>query len=283
MKLTSFKYQGRASFGLVEGDAIRDLGAALAGEARDLKALLASGGVAQARAAAAQAPSIPLAAIEFLPVIPNPDKVFCVGINYASHIAETGRPTPEKPMIFIRFGDSQVGHAQPLIKPLESDMFDFEGELAVIIGKGGRRIPEARAFEHVAGYACYNDGSVRDWQRHTAQFTPGKTFPGTGGFGPWLVTPDEIPDPARLTLETRLNGKVMQAAPISDLVFDVPKLIAYCSTFTPLGAGDVIITGTTGGVGAFRTPPVWMKAGDVVEVAISGIGTLRNPVIAETM
>ena len=184
-------------------------------------------------------------------------------------------------MIFARYPDSQVGHGQPMLRPRESVQLDFEGELAVVIGKVARRVPAARALDYVAGYSCYNDGSIRDWQRHTSQFTPGKTFPGTGGFGPWLVTTDEIPDPAKLTYETRLNGQVMQKAPLSDLVFDVPALVAYCSIFTTLNPGDVIVTGTTGGVGAFRKPPLWMKPGDVVEVEISGIGTLRNTIADE--
>jgi len=219
--------------------------------------------------------------LRFLPVIPNPDKIFCVGINYASHIAETGRPVPEHPVIFFRLPSSQVGSQEPMVKPVESEQFDFEGELAVIIGRGGRRIPRRDALEHVAGYTCYNDGSVRDWQRHSSQFGPGKNFPGTGAFGPWLVTRDEIEDPSKLSLTTRLNGEIMQQAPISDLVFDVPALVEYCSTFTKLEPGDVIVTGTTGGVGLFRDPQVWLKPGDKVEVEISQIGILTNPIIAE--
>jgi 2-keto-4-pentenoate hydratase/2-oxohepta-3-ene-1,7-dioic acid hydratase in catechol pathway len=181
-------------------------------------------------------------------------------------------------MIFTRFANSQVGSGQPMIRPPESERFDYEGEMAVIIGKAGRRISRDTALTHVAGYACYNDGSIRDWQRHTSQFAPGKNFAATGGFGPWMVTTDEMPDVTKQTIATRLNGVEVQAAPISDLVFDVPALIAYCSTFTELVAGDVIVTGTTGGVGAYRVPPLWMKEGDVVEVEISGIGILRNPV-----
>jgi 2-keto-4-pentenoate hydratase/2-oxohepta-3-ene-1,7-dioic acid hydratase in catechol pathway len=165
-----------------------------------------------------------------------------------------------------------------MLAPRESEKFDYEGELALIIGKSGKRICENKAMNYVAGYSCYNDGSVRDWQRHTSQFTAGKNFTGTGGFGPWMVSSDEINDPSELQIETRLNGTVMQSAPISDLVFNVPKLIAYISTFTELEPGDVIITGTTGGVGAARNPPVWMKAGDTVEVEISNIGTLVNPI-----
>jgi 2-keto-4-pentenoate hydratase/2-oxohepta-3-ene-1,7-dioic acid hydratase in catechol pathway len=280
VKLTSFVRDGVPSYGIVQDDQVVDLGAVLRATHPTLKAVLGDPAQKALLARVKDAPRYALSDIVFAPVIPDPARIICIGINYASHIAETGRATPEKPMIFVRFADSQVGHEQPMLRPRESAMFDFEGELAVVIGRGGRRIAAKDAFDHVAGYACYNDGSVRDWQRHTSQFTPGKTFPGTGGFGPWLVTRDEIPDPAALHLVTRLNGAEMQKAPISDLVFDVPALVAYCSMFTNLEPGDVIITGTTGGVGAFRNPPVWMKEGDVVEVEISGIGTLRNPIAA---
>ncbi|HEU4652228.1 MAG TPA: fumarylacetoacetate hydrolase family protein, partial [Croceibacterium sp.] len=165
-------------------------------------------------------------------------------------------------------------------KPAATERFDYEGELAVIIGRGGRAIAPERAAEHVAGYAIFNDASVRDWQRHTSQFTPGKNFPATGGFGPALVTPDEIDDLAALRVQTRLNGVTMQDQPIADLIFDVPALIAYISAFTPLAPGDVIVTGTPGGVGDSRTPPVYLQPGDVVEISIGTIGTLTNPVVA---
>ena len=205
-------------------------------------------------------------------------KLLCVGINYMPHIKEMGRERPERPVLFVRFGDSIVGHGQPLLKPRESEQFDYEGELAVVIGKRARRVSRERALDYVAGYSCFNDGSVRDYQRHSPQFTPGKNFHASGAFGPWLVTADEIPDPRKLTLTTRLNGAVMQHESVGELCFDVPQLIEYCSTWTQLEPGDVIVTGTPGGVGAGRKPPVWMKPGDTVEVEISGIGTLRNPV-----
>jgi 2-keto-4-pentenoate hydratase/2-oxohepta-3-ene-1,7-dioic acid hydratase in catechol pathway len=185
------------------------------------------------------------------------------------------------PVLFARYAGSQIGHGAPLIKPLESDEFDYEGELAVIIGKAGRRIPETEALHHVAGYACYNDGSVRDWQRHTQQFMPGKTFSGTGGFGPWMVTADEIPDPTELHLQTRLNGEVVQDTDVSLLIASIPRLISYCSTILPLLPGDVIVSGTPGGVGARRNPPLWLRDGDTCEVEISRIGVLSNPVRAE--
>jgi len=282
MKLTSYRVGDRASYGIVTGegviDAARHLGdryptlrAALAGNALpELKKLVASGEI-----------NHKLADIAFLPVIPDPEKILCVGINYAAHVKETGREMPTKVMIFTRFANTQVGHNQPMLKPKVSDRYDFEGELAVIIGKRGRYISEADALSHVAGYSCYNDGSIRDWQRHTTQFTPGKNFPGTGAFGPWLVTPDEIPDPSKLTLTTRLNGTVMQQSGTDDLIFSVPHCIAYCSSFTYLEPGDVIITGTPGGVGNYREPPIFMKPGDKIEVDITSIGTLVNSIADE--
>ncbi|MEX3011310.1 fumarylacetoacetate hydrolase family protein [Hoeflea sp. TYP-13] len=281
MKLASFEKNGVAGYGVVENDRLLDVSAVLGEKYRTLRAIMTAGALAEVGKAARSAPQRPIDEISFLPVIPDPSKIICIGINYATHIAEAGRETPQYPMIFVRFSESQTGHRQPMIIPAESGKFDFEGELAVVIGRGGRRIPRERALDHVAGYACYNDGSVRDWQRHSTQFTAGKNFPGTGAFGPWLVTGDEIPDPSRLELETRLNGEVMQRAPISDLVFDVPALIEYCSTMTQLTPGDVIITGTTGGVGAFRNPPLFMRDGDTVEVEITQIGTLTNRVQAE--
>jgi 2-keto-4-pentenoate hydratase/2-oxohepta-3-ene-1,7-dioic acid hydratase in catechol pathway len=277
MKLMSFRHRnGSTGWGMVEGEEVIDLTAF----APDLKSFLALDTEIELHAAATQRHHA-LQDIAFLPPIAKPDKIICVGLNYLSHILEGGRPTPTQPTIFTRFADSQVGHLQPIVRPHVSERLDFEGELAVVIGKTCRHVPRAEAASMIAGYSCYNDGSVRDWQRHTTQFTPGKNFPATGAFGPWLVTPDEFGDPAKATLETRLNGDVMQSATVDDLVFDVPMLIEYCSTFTNLEPGDIIITGTTGGVGAYREPPVWMKPGDVVEVEISGIGVLRNPIAQE--
>lgn len=279
MKLMSFRYRdGSARWGMVEGEEVIDLSSF----APDLKSFLALNQEIDGHEAAAQ-PRYALQDIAFLPPITKPDKIICVGLNYLSHILEGGRPTPTptQPTIFTRFANSQVGHLQPMLRPRVSDRLDFEGELAVVIGKTGRHVPRAEAAAMIAGYSCYNDGSVRDWQRHTTQFTPGKNFPATGAFGPWLVTPDAFGDPAKATLETRLNGEVMQSATVDDLVFDVPALIEYCSSFTVLEPGDVIITGTTGGVGAYREPPIWLKPGDIVDVEISGIGVLRNPVSQE--
>ncbi len=279
MKFCSFTTDGRASWGLVTNDGIVDLGKRkLAATLRDF---LAQGDLAPARALLNEKADHAFDAVEQAPVIPNPDKIICVGLNYHAHVEETGREETPNPVLFARYAGSQIGHGQPLIKPLESDEFDYEGELAVIIGRQGRRISEAEALSHVAGYACYNDGSVRDWQKHTHQFMPGKTFAGTGAFGPWMVTADEIPDPAKLHLQTRLNGQVVQDTDVSLLITSIPRLIAYCSTILPLLPGDVIVSGTPGGVGARRTPPLWMRDGDVCEVEISGIGTLSNPVRAE--
>jgi 2-keto-4-pentenoate hydratase/2-oxohepta-3-ene-1,7-dioic acid hydratase in catechol pathway len=196
------------------------------------------------------------------------------------HIREMGRERPDKPVLFTRFAASVVGHGQPLVKPLASEQFDFEGELAVIIGRRARRVSRERALDYVAGYSCFNDGSVRDFQRHSAQFTPGKNFHASGAFGPWLVTTDEVPDPRALRLTTRLNGEVVQDESVGELCFDVPALIEYCSIFAQLEPGDVIVTGTPGGVGAGRKPPLWMKPGDTIEVEIEGIGKLSNTLAA---
>ena len=279
MKITSFRKNGTASYGVVVGENLIDV-APIANEVgATLKEALARQSLPRIAAWAATAPGpLALDAVELLPVIPDPDKIICVGINYLAHVKETGREVPQYPMLFTRFADTQIGHNRPMLMPAPSTKLDFEGELAVVIGRTARHVKAADALHHVAGYACYNDGSVRDWQKHTSQFTPGKNFPATGGFGPWLVSADEIGDPSKLSLTTRLNGEIVQQSGTDDLIFDIPKLIEYCSTFTALRPGDVIVTGTPGGVGAFRTPPLWMKSDDVVEVEISRIGTLRNTI-----
>jgi 2-keto-4-pentenoate hydratase/2-oxohepta-3-ene-1,7-dioic acid hydratase in catechol pathway len=277
MKIASFKAGSTVTYGIVADSGVIDAGRRLK-NFPTFRSLLTNGSLDDLKKLQGEKPDHKLADIELLPTIPDPDKIFCIGVNYATHLAESGHPTPPHPMIFTRFANSQVGAGQPMIRPIESERFDYEGEMAVVIGKAGRRISRETALAHVAGYSCYNDGSIRDWQRHTSQFTPGKNFAATGAFGPWLVTTDDIPDISKQTIATRLNGVEVQSAPISDLVFDVATLIAYCSTFTELVPGDVIVTGTTGGVGAYRVPPLWMKGGDVVEVEVSGIGVLRNPV-----
>ncbi len=282
MKIASYRTNGRESYGVLTDAGLVDLAPIAEQVGATLREALERDSLARIRDwAAGHRSSMSLDGLDYLPVISHPDKILCIGINYKSHVMETGREIPGHPMIFTRFADSQTGHLQPIVRPKVSEKLDFEGELAVVIGRRARHVAAADALGYVAGYSAYNDGSVRDWQRHTIQFTPGKNFPATGGFGPWLVTADEIPDPAALTLQTRLNGVVVQDAQTDDLIFSVPQLIEYCSTFTYLNPGDVIITGTTGGVGAYRDPPLWMTAGDVVEVEISGIGILRNSVVDE--
>jgi 2-keto-4-pentenoate hydratase/2-oxohepta-3-ene-1,7-dioic acid hydratase in catechol pathway len=281
MKFASFKFNGATSWGLVDGSEVADLGAALRERFPDLKSAIAAGGLAEAAKAAGKAARHPLAKITWLPVIPNPDKILCIGLNYENHRKETGREEVENPTVFGRFANSQTGHLANIIRPKVSTHLDYEGELALIVSKPGRYISRKDAWGHIAGYACYNEGSVRDYQRHTSQFTPGKNFPNTGAFGPWMVTPDEAGDLGPLRLQTRLNGEVMQDTTISQMIFDIPRQIEYCSAFTRLEPGDVIVTGTPGGVGSRRTPPVWMKSGDVVEVEIDRIGLLRNGVADE--
>jgi 2-keto-4-pentenoate hydratase/2-oxohepta-3-ene-1,7-dioic acid hydratase in catechol pathway len=284
VKLLSFHTRnGRASYGVLGDDGVIDLGERLASAgAPTLRSLLASGQLDLARKYSVEREAdVKLDELVFAPVVPDPEKIICVGLNYRDHVVETGRTVTENPVLFARYPASQTGHLQPLIRPKVSSAFDYEGELAVIIGSAGRHIPAERALEHVAGYACYNEGSIRDWQRHTSQFFAGKTFDRSGSFGPWMVTTDEIPDPSKLTLETRLNGTVVQHTSTALMITDVPHLMEYISTILPLTPGDVIVTGTPGGVGAKRTPPLWMKPGDTVEVEIGGIGVLRNGVTAE--
>lgn len=281
MKIASFTHQGRHCYGVVASQRMQVASAVLGAKYPDLKSLLASSTGLQELASLSGAPSIALEEVQWLPPISNPDKVLCVGLNYSKHIEETGREVPKHPTLFTRFASAQVGHQQPLVRPKASTAFDFEGELAIVIGKPGRHISAERAMQHVAGYSLFNDGSIRDWQRHTLQFTAGKNFVGSGSFGPWLVTVDDVPDVDALTLVTRLNGEEVQRSGVDDLLFKINDLVAYISTFTELLPGDVIATGTPGGVGAFREPPVWMKAGDVVEVSIDGIGTLSNQVADE--
>ncbi|MGJ4959495.1 fumarylacetoacetate hydrolase family protein [Bradyrhizobium sp. HKCCYLRH2015] len=283
MRFASFTIDNAPTWGLVEGTDVADLGAVLRDRFPDLKSAIAADALKEAAAAASGARRHPISAISFLPVIPNPDKILCIGLNYETHRKETGRSEVENPTVFGRFANSQTGHLTNIIRPRVSTDLDFEGELAIVIGKPGRYIPRSEAFKHIAGYACYNEGSVRDFQRHTHQFTPGKNFPATGAFGPWLVTPDEIDDLGSLRLQTRLNGEVVQDATISQMIFDIPRQIEYCSSFTRLEPGDVIATGTPGGVGSRRTPPLWMKPGDVVEVEIDKIGLLRNGIADEAV
>ena len=273
MKLISFlRPDGAASYGQLIETRVHEASAAFRGQHPDLRAMLTAGAAMQSEDAFA------LEEVRLLSPLPNPDKIICIGLNYTSHILETGREKPSHPSIFTRYPSSIVGHGADLIRPKASTWFDFEGELAVIIGKAGRDIPAEAAWDHIAGYSCLNDGSIRDFQRHTTQFWSGKNFVASGAMGPWIVTADEVGDVTTKSLETRLNGQVMQSAPISDLAFSIPDLIAYLSVVTELLPGDVIATGTPGGVGLFREPKLFMKAGDVIEVEISGIGRLENQV-----
>ena len=282
MKLISFTRLGEVGFGALVDDGVVDLTNQLDYGVDSIKEAIESDLLYIAEEyLEGRSPNFAMSDVTLLPVIPNPSKIICIGLNYENHRKETKRPDVEHPTIFVRYPDSQVAHGQALIKPKSTERFDYEGEMAVIIGDGGRNISEESALEHVAGFACYNDGSARNWQRHTSQFTPGKTFPGTGAFGPYMVTPDEVGDYTKLPIQTRLNGEVMQDAKLSDLIFPVPRLINYVSQFTPLAAGDVIVSGTPGGVGDKREPPVYMVPGDLVEVEIGILGTLANPVVGE--
>jgi 2-keto-4-pentenoate hydratase/2-oxohepta-3-ene-1,7-dioic acid hydratase in catechol pathway len=281
MKFASFSIEGAPTWGLIDGTQAVDLGAAWRERFCDLKSAIAAGALATAAAASGRAARHPVASIAWLPVIPNPDKILCIGLNYETHRKETGRSEVENPTVFGRFANSQTGHLADIVRPRVSTDLDYEGELAVIVGKPGRYISRGDAWGHIAGYACYNEGSVRDYQRHTHQFTPGKNFPQTGAFGPWMVTPEEAGELAGLRLQTRLNGEVVQDATIGQMIFDIPRQIEYCSSFTRLEPGDVIVTGTPGGVGSRRTPPLWMKPGDIVEVEIDRIGLLRNTIADE--
>lgn len=277
MKLISFEHQGRATYGAVVGNDVWDLGAALGPQASDLKSLIANDMQAAAAALVAQQPStLKFDHLSLLPVVPNPGKILCIGLNYAEHVRETGKTVTESPVIFMRLNDSQVAHGQDIVRPPESIRLDYEGEIAIVIGKGGRRISEEDAWDHIAGYSCYNDGSIRDWQVATSQWGPGKNFWRTGGFGPWLVTADDIAPNQNMTLTTRLNGQVMQQATTDMMIHSIPRQIAYISTFIPLEAGDVIVTGTPGGVGNKRSPQVFMQPGDVVEIEVDALGILRN-------
>ena len=282
MKLASYVVNGQPSYGLVSERGLIDLGTKFGRRFPTLRTLLAAGELEEvARAGRERKPDYQQDQVTFLPTIPDPEKIFCVGINYHAHREETGRSEMAYPTIFTRYANTQVGHAQPLIKPRVSNDFDYEAELAVIIGKRARHVSKERAFDYIAGYACFNDGSVRDWQRHTSQFTPGKNFVGTAGLGPWMATKDEVSDPTSLSLVMRLNGREMQRTTTDLMIFDIRTLIQYLTTFSELVPGDVIATGTPGGVGSRRNPPVWMKPGDIAEVEISGIGVLRNPVVGE--
>lgn len=250
----------------------------------DVDALLAKGGsaLADAGAKAAAGESVNEADLTFLPPVVRPSKIICLGLNYRDHAEESGLGIPEFPVLFARFPSSLIGHKAPIILPKVSEQLDWEAELVAVLGKGGKNIDEADALAHVAAYSVFNDASIRDYQMRTPQWTAGKNFDDSGAFGPWLVTPDELPAGATgLKIECRVNGNVMQSSNTGNLIFDVARTISLLSTFMTLEAGDVLVMGTPGGVGIARNPQVWMKAGDICEVEIEGVGLLVNPIVAE--
>ena len=281
MKLVSFLRDGKAGFGIVgDDDHVVELTGRLSG-ADNLQAVLEQDRLGDLAKMGGDGQQWHIDELALLPVVQNPSKVICVGINYVAHAAEAGRKVGEYPVIFQRYADTLIGHGQPLVRPKVSKEFDFEGELAVIIGKGGSHIDPANAMDHVAGYCCFNDASLRDWQFHTHQYGMGKNFRSTGALGPWLVTADEIPDYRNLELTSYLNGEQMQEGKLDQLAFDIPHVISYVSKALPWRPGDVIATGTPSGVGFKREPPVFLQAGDEFEIRIPGVGTLVNPVADE--
>jgi 2-keto-4-pentenoate hydratase/2-oxohepta-3-ene-1,7-dioic acid hydratase in catechol pathway len=281
MRLLAFKNNGQAALGLRLGQEVVNLSAE--GLPTTLDELLRAGpeGLAAAeRAASSARVRLPLSTLEWLPPIQAPSKAIAVGLNYVDHAAEGNFAAPTYPVLFHRFPSSWVGHGEPLVRPHVSTQFDYEGELVIVIGKAGRYIDKAKALDHVGGYSLFNDGSIRDYQFKSAQWMMGKNFDRSGSFGPEFVTPDELPPGATgLKLQTRLNGRVLQEANTRDMIFDVATLVAVCSEPFALQPGDIIIAGTPAGVGFARKPQVFMKAGDVCEVEIEGVGLLSNPVV----
>jgi 2-keto-4-pentenoate hydratase/2-oxohepta-3-ene-1,7-dioic acid hydratase in catechol pathway len=286
MRVVTVSRAGLFSVGVVHGDRVVDIAELDPGLPRSLRELLElEGGLHRLKELAGAVSStggMPLAEVEFGPVVPDPRAIWCAALTFGSHVTEApGRSAPPYPLFFLRVAESQTGHRCPLIRPFVSQQLDYEGELALIIGRPARHVPVERALEFVAGYSCYNDASVRDWQRHTSEISPGKNFAATGAFGPWLVTPDEFGDPYQHTITTRVNGEVRQQDSIAALLFPIQYLIHYLSTIHTLRPGDVVVCGTPGGVGLRRHPPEFLEPGDVVTVEIDGIGTLENPVVAE--
>ena len=287
MRFVSFEIGGREAYGLQTGGGIIDLSQRMGSWASSLRDLIAKDLLGEAEKFRSEKSDYGLDEVQYLPVIPVPAHLWCLALNYVEHHSEVesaGRvqELPKKPALFLRAADSMTGHRRDLIAPKASEQFDYEGELAVIIGKGGRHISEADAMSHVAGYSVFNDGSIRDWQFHTRQITPGKNFWHTAALGPAMVTRDEIADPDNLSIRTTLNGVTVQDGNTRDMLFKIPAFIAYASTVAPLVPGDVLATGTPSGVGFSRKPPLWMKGGDRIEIEIEGVGTLSNPVVAET-
>ena len=278
MKWASFLADGRAGFGPVRDGGVADVSGAMPGIG-SLRAALAAD--ALPALGTAPGPILPLDRVTLLPPIPDPAKIICVGLNYHSHAAEVGATVPRHPALFARFANSVVGHDVAVVAPSISEQFDYEGELAVVIGRAARHVAAADALSVVAGYACFAENSVRDVQRHAATATAGKNFHRSGAWGPFLVTPDLAGDPGRLRLRTMLNGTVVQQGSTADMIFSVPELIAYVTAFTELEPGDVLVTGTPPGVGSARTPPLWMRPGDRLTIEIENVGVLSNTVVAE--
>ncbi len=285
MRIATINHNGTPTLAVRKGDNYVDLSKVAPDLPKDMLSLLQAGALEQAGQAAQAAPDdalIPAAGVSYLPVVSNPPTIFCCGLNYRDHAIETNNPIPDYPIIFVRAATSLAAHNAPMILPKAASDYDYEAELAVIIGQGGRHIAKDKALEHVAGYACFNDGSIRSYQFKSPQWTMGKNFDASGGFGPELVTPDELPDGVDdLRIQCRLNGETLQDSSTKQHIFDVPTVIATLTEVMTLCPGDVIIMGTPPGVGAARTPPVWMKDGDVCEVEIEGIGILSNPIAAE--
>jgi acylpyruvate hydrolase len=279
MRFMAFAQHGRRGLAVATADkSYKGLFEDDAGYPGPLERIIAQGGLAGAARTLAGGVNVDPNAVDCLPPL-APGKIICVGLNYLDHAAESEMKVPDFPTLFARFDTGLVGHGAALIRPHESDKFDYEGELVAVIGTGGRRIDKAKALDHVAGYSIFNDASIRDYQLRTTQWTMGKNFDGTGPFGPVFVTADELPPGAKgLHIETRLNGETVQSASTDDLIFDVASLVSLISIGITLEPGDIIVTGTPSGVGAARKPPLFMKAGDVCEVEIEKIGTLRNPV-----
>jgi 2-keto-4-pentenoate hydratase/2-oxohepta-3-ene-1,7-dioic acid hydratase in catechol pathway len=280
LRLASYMLGGKPSYGVVMDAGIADVGSEYRGRFATLRELLAWRSGMELLSDRDHKADLALEEVRFLPVIPDSGAIFCVGLNYADHARETGRPLPTYPSTFLKLNRSLVGHCEALTRPCVSDSFDWEAELGVVIGRPARHVEESDALSFVAGYTCLNDGSIRNWQ-HSRDVTQGKNFLGSGACGPWLVTRDEIPDPGSLTVASRLNGVEMQRATTDNLIFSVPRLVSYYSTLTELRPGDIISTGTPGGVGHRREPKIYMRPGDVIEVEISRIGLLRNPVVDE--
>ena len=285
MRYLSFKSGGKESYGVITDQGIVDLGKRFKDRYPTLKALITAG-LPQEVVAAAQGPAdLAESDVEYLSTIPDATNLWCLALNYVEHhneVESAGRvqELPKQPALFMRSMDSVVGHGQNLLHPGVSEQFDYEGELGVIIGKAGRNVSEADALSYVAGYTIVNDGSVRDWQFHTKQLTPGKNFYRSGSVGPWMVSADEIADPHNLRIRTTLNGNVLQDGTSADMVHRINKFISYLSTITMLHPGDILATGTPSGVGFSRKPPIWMKVGDVCEISIDQVGVLRNRVTA---